>query len=638
MERHEALALLDLSPAARDAEIHHAGEQRRADLEKRIASAPTIALKAKYRAELARVEAAVHALQNTLPADEDFGDLPVSQKIDDADDAPEESVPEAPDRSQRPPPRRPGGDSPPSRPAPERSGSRSAPSRPPPPPSGRSRPPRRTETSVDPPSAPDSTPPERERVVRQRPAWVPWASAAAAAAAATGCAWLVWSYWWLPRQAAETGALAADVLSQVMAVPAGIQDPAEKMRACAWTAAALGDLGDSQGAEQLLGQARVLLANFQPGTIRNAFECRLIAAQAAKGDVEGALGRLQEIQRQREEAQRASMKLEIGTRAAGATPAAPSASATLIVPVYEDEARRAIAIALARSGHWQQAVDLAGLMADDRCACDALAAAAKALHALGEKEETITVLQTLKNRAARIPEAAQKAAMLCLVAERIQEFVGRSQSDQTKKFVTDALNAAAPGFSNGPPSAASLVAQVRTLRTRWKIKDRQDFDKRMVDITSQAGLLLAPGSQSNPQPDFAARAEVYAALALAWSEAGEEEKAERYIADALGAVNQIQSAAAAAAGNYPREKALAAVLRSLAEMGHHDQAEELRRTMTVQDMVAATGESQAYWLGRHGARERGQEFLRTVPDGEARCRAYVAFQYGVRQAPLERWW
>lgn len=658
MDRNQALAILDLPPSAGETEIHRQCEQRRAELEKRVANAPTFPLKAKYRTELARLEEALEALQTAAQTDEGLHELPVIDKQFETGrslgfgEALEQRQTKAEQPSSSPARRQPPsreGDNSPSKPASE---GRRPPQRPDDVPAS-SAPGKRSLPAPPARSAPmapapveSATPEEIENdtpavPAPPRPAWVKWTLLGAILVFLLGGAYAGWIWWYLPKVARENQATAARLLAAISGQAGSIQDTVPKVRVLAWIAAALGNAEEPAAADNLIAQARSTLSSMSPGSIRSELECHLLIAQAMKGDPTGALAQLTNMQAAREKTAKAPL---IGTGRLSTT--SKTAVGAPLVPIREDEARRGIAVAQAREGQWREAQGTINGIMDDRCACEALAAVAEALAQDGDKTQTTTVLQTLEGRAAKIQDPAVKAALLCTVAERMNHMGGKS--DAKRKFVSEAISAASSGSTlggGGAMASRSALGQARVLRTLWRTKDKAGFEKKIVEVAGLAGMLNGTSGTNNQKPDFAARAEVYAAIALAWSDAGNETNASSAIDAAITAAGQarlpLEPSAAEVSGLVPdlhKQRSLAAVVRALAEMRQFDKAEEVLRQLSSPDEIAAAAESLAYWLGWEGEVERGQTFTSRLPEGEVRCRSVVALQYGVRQAELERWW
>ena len=648
MERQAALSLLDLTDHANETQIHVQFEQKRAHLEDRLAKAPTVALKSKYRAEIARLEQARDVLSQQVAGGSDMGDLPVSQKLD-GEDPPPTTDPSTLPGGRRPPSRR---TDPPAEPA-EASSGRTAPRRRAAEPepviapqfSDHRAPKYPRETSKT--DEPDDT---LEEEITLKPPREPrsakalWALSGGVVLVVTALCFAGWKWWYVPSQQAQRAEdgnrSLSSIVTEVSQMPVENELLHAKVRSLCAMAIALGSTGHGSEAGGLVSDAAKLVSSTDLSLTRNEDECRIIAAQAAKGETQAAITALMTLQGEREKAAR------------GGKPAATNAP-PLRVPLCEDQARRAIAIAQARQGQPEQAIGMVNGISpsNDGVACEALCEIARQFNAAGNKAQAIQTLQSLETRAKRIPDPVQRAPLLAFVAERMSDLLGNTKA---KPFVSEALS----GISSGSSSASGYsdmearkaIAQAVMLPTALRVGSEQKdtYRKKVEDVAALASNLQASTGAIAGQPDFKNRARAYAAVAVAWSELAKhwfsgdaEARAADAIAKAVQAAEQVRPPAQLndqESALDQKEEALVAVVAALAETQKFEQARKIVGGLVLQENLGPASETLAYHLGLAGKTEEAQELLRAIAAGEARVRAAVGLNYGLNGLPLEKWW
>lgn len=634
MQIQEALDLLDLPSGAGDDQITQQVEKRRADLEKRVVSAPTMSLKAKYRAELARLETAISVLQSSSEeVGHDYSDLPVPEKIayDEGDTSEDEYEEDGAESSDLAMPSGPAGRRPPSR------GAALAPS-------GRKRPSRQGVESAAPSmkSAPVSKAvvPKRSPVAKSKvsdgESVEESANRAETPSNSRKLLWVLgtvvvligavtysgWRWWYQPKIAQEQLAAAVAQLRAAEGESANIQEEFPKIRTLSWVSTAYASAGESEAAKRMLTSASGALESFPPGSIRDELACRTFVARAFAGDPEGALQQVTELKQAR-------MNL-MPKEDMGSLDASTSAPVTHYVPLREDEAMKAIAIAFARQGKIKEAREVIDRISDSQRACEALAEVAIQTATI-DKDAATVYFQAIEGRAKQIKDAAAKADLCCLVADRMFSIFGKSESNLA--FVTEALSTASSGTqSTGPVDVGKVLSQARALRTMWTINEKEKFQKQITEVTASAGsLTVIRDNKAVPdQPDHLGRSQAYTAIALAWNEAGDEEMVEQSIDEA------IQHASNAV--DFKRERGLANIVAGLAEMRRFEHAMKIFNQLNTPDQKAIAGEALSYWLGWEGLIEEAKDLANQLPSGEPRCRGFVALNYGLRHTELERWW
>lgn len=682
MERHAALALLDLSDHATEAQVLSRAEARRADLEERLAKAPIMALKAKYRNEIERVKLAQEVLTAQVTGGSDFDDLPVGQKID-LESMPHPAAREAqpaggtnghaggrrpPERRAAPeshtadpePPSTPSGRRPPERRSTATNGSRPhsrvdteeedyghdgvSGRRPPPRPS----PERPRRTPVQDPVEDEYFEEQTRRPVHQREPMRPgvfWSIISTVVLVVAGIGWAGWQYWWVPGQLGDKAQAAHRALSSVggdvSSMPVQGELVHARTRALCQMAIAMGSTGHTAEASSFITEATNLVNESIEGATKNEDRCRVIAAQAAAGNTQAAISALMTMQADREKADRK------GRPAAANAP--PSRT-----PVHEDLARRAIAIAQARQGQPDQAMRLVEGISqnNDVLACEALAEIARQFMAKKEKAQAMQTLQTLETRAKRVSDPARRAPLLTFVAERMYAMQG---STQAKQWVSDALSgitSGSGGSSSGYPDfeARKAIAQALMLPTLLRAggEQKETYRKKVEDVSALAANLQSTMGAISGQPDFQNRAIAYSHVAVAWNELGKrwfagdaKLRAEDAVAKARQAAEQVRPPAQT--GNDEatidkKEEALVPIINALAVMQDFDQARRLSQSLTLVENQGPAAEAVAYNLGQSGLAEEGQDYVRSLTGGEPRIRAAIGLHYGLQGLPLEKWW
>lgn len=664
MERHTALSLLDLPDYANEAQIMASAERKRAELEERLAKAPIMALKAKYRSEIERVKLAVDVLTAEVTSGSEFEDLPVSQKIDTENYAVEPPT----SRSQA------GG-----RPPPERLGPHDADRSPYEPSSGRA-PPQRRGASVPPPLPSNvdyrgdvigRRPPSRMAKkatqagshlqeqdeyleegqgtpLRQRDPMNPkvfWSTMAAVVVLVAGIGYAAWRFWWMPGQFAERAEAGHSVLSGVSGDLSSLPMQGElvhaKARALCQMAISMGSTDHRTEAGSFITEATNIINELPEGATKNEDTCRLIASQAAVGNMQAAVTALVTMQSEREKAERK------GRPAAANAP--PSRT-----PVHEDLARRAIAMALARQGQPEQALRLVESISqnNDTLACEALGEIARQFIARKDNAQALQTLQAMETRAKRVSDPIRRAPLLTFVAERMYAMQGAAKA---KQWVSDALSgitSGSGGSASGYPDyeARKAIAQALMLPTQLRAggEQKDTYRKKLEDVTALAANLQATMGAISGTPDFQNRAIAYSHVAVAWHELGKRwfsgdanDRAADAIAKALQAVEQVRPPAEAdlaEAAIDKKEEALVAIISALAVMHQFEQARSLSQNLTLAENQGPAAEAIAYHLGQSGHVEEGQTYVRSLVAGEPRIRAAIGLHYGLNALPLEKWW
>lgn len=680
MERHAALALLDLPDHATESQVLSRAETKRAELEERLAKAPIMALKAKYRSEIERVALAKDVLTAEVTAGSDFDDLPVGQKID------LENVPQAPVREdltpgyangsgRRPPERRGAPEGRMAEPEPPTSSGRRPPERrAPPSPVSRSYDPAEHEDHhgmnggssrrPPPPQPQQRSRPSREepveeeeyfeekprRPVRQREPMRPgvfWAIVSTIVLVVAGAGWAGWQFWWVPEQMAKNAEAAHRALSGVTgdigSMPVAGELVHARARALCQMAIAMASTGYSGEASGFISEATNLLNDAMEGATKSQDQCRVIAAQAAAGNTQAAISALMTMQADREKADRK------GRPAAANAP--PSRT-----PVHEDLARRAIAIAQARQGQPDQAMRLVEGISqnNDVLACEALAEIARQFMAAKNKAQAVQTLQALETRAKRVTDPTRRAPLLTFVAERMYALQGAAQA---KQWVSDALGgitSGSGGTSSGYPDfeARKAIAQALMLPTLLRAggEQKDSYRKKVEDVSALAANLQSTMGAISGQPDFQNRAVAYSHVAVAWFELGKrwfsgdaKQRAEDAVVKARQAADQVRPPAQTGNGNDEasidkKEEAIVPIVTALAVMHDFDQARRLSQSLTLAENQGPAAEAVAYHMGQSGLIEEGQSYVRSLTAGEPRVRAAIGLHYGLQGLPLEKWW
>jgi hypothetical protein len=670
MERSAALALLELEEGATESRIHQQVELRLSGLEERLARAPTPTLKTKYRAEISKVNAAKETLLVLSgPSQTTYSDLPVSQKLSVDDDVqPPEAEDRLPASGGRRPPSRPSANKSPAAsegtPAPNgrRQFSRAetaapgvrGPQRPEAEAVGERAPPQRSRPSAGPVDEEDDygeLPPLQEEVVSRpsnpRRTWTIIGVLVLLCAAGVFGGW---KWWYVPREVAAHQEVGSRELINLTPTVLHMSDAGElshgKARALSWLSVALSSTGRGAEASSLIAEANAMLAKSEASFTKDEDQCRLFAAQAAKGECEAAVAALIAMQTNREKLAREGRPL-------------PANAPPPRVPLHEDNARRSIAIAQARHNQVREAVGMVNSISPthDEFACEALAEIARQLVAAGDSQQAIQVVQSLEQRAKKIVDPLVRAPLLAFVAEQMNSLLG---STKAKPFISDALGGMS-SFSSGssgmpPPSdieARKTIAQAIMLPVAMRFggEAKDTYRKKLEDVTAQASNLLASTGTISGQPDFKNRARAYAACAVAWSDLASHwfsgdarARADDAIAKALDCAEQARPPTKVAGAEdalnvqYSKEQALTAVVAALSEMHNFDKAREVIRRIALPENLGPASEVLAYHLGKAGRVDEGEALVRDIPEGEPRVRAAIGFHYGLNQLPLERWW
>jgi hypothetical protein len=656
MERHTALAFLDLSGHATEHEIISAAEKKRSGLEERIARAPIMNLKVKYRNEITLVDEALKVLTEQAIAGSDWSDLPVGQKIEVDTQAFNSQPPEAMPGGRRPPERP---SSLPSETAPK---GRTPPNRPPiePPPfdstevdsrnTGR-RPPVRpgnTATNDDGLESSDNEPPPIREPKPPRPPLSPkvfWSILGGAASIILLMGWSIWQFWYLPAQTSARAQLGHQSLATTSGDLSSMPTEGElvhaKIRAICQMAIALGSTGHEAEGSGFLSEASTLIGELPEGPSKSESACRLVSAQAATGNASTALANLTTMQMEREKAERKGR------------PIGPNAPPPR-VPVYEDVARRSIAIALARKGQPDQASRLIQSVSQNNedLACEALNEIARAFMASGDQAQALQALQALETKAKLIGDPVRKAPMLGFVAERMYAMLG---STKAKQWVTDALNGINSNSSSssaGYPdiNARKAIAQAITLPIQLRVggEQKDTYRKKVEDISSLAATMQAVSGAISGQPDYLNRATAYSHIAVAWYELAKrwfsgdaKDRAADAIKKALEAAEQVRPPAVTDSPESiidKKEEALVPIIAALATMREFEQARNHFQNLSLAENQGPAAEMIAHQLGLAGQIEEGGSFIRSIVGGEPRLRAAIGLQYGLHNLPLEKWW
>lgn len=657
MDRETALALLDLPASAGETEIQRRVEQRRAEFEERVHKAATMSLKGKYRKQIDELLQAEEVLLSGDTGFDGLNELPVAGKVSEDDPYTSQgrsrgAPPPVPEMPSGPPPVPPtesrrGG----LPPVPGRSRAAT-----PPPPRGAVPPSNNRRHQDYPDIEGGEVPPiEPEPSRPPRPAWLLWTVIGGALLFLGGLSWAAWEFGIEPGKVADRKKTGVSVLTSVAPTIINISSAPDsnpskakanqdelahmKARALSWTVVALATTGNLAEASTYLGEVETLITPMT-GLSSTTDRCRYIAALAATGDITKAVSALLAIQQEREGAFR--QKNPGGTL----TPLPPTKQ--------QDDARRSIAIAQARQpGQWQAARGTVNAILDDERACQALQEIVRQLIAANNEKDAISETQTLQNRAKKVADPSARAPLLVFVATQMRVLLGVSKS---KKDVTDAFGSSS-GSSLSNTGYADMEARkvlgdalMLPARLRLAVDKKDDYRRRLEDVFAAASNLQGSTGAITRQADFANRARIYAALAVAWWELGKgwfsgssRERAQDMITKAVAAAEQAKPRAESTDGGTPsaqliKDQSLAAVVEALAEMQQFDQAGQIISRMVDPAPLGEAGEAVAYHMGLTGQSDQARAFIDKLPEGEPRCRAAVALHYGLHKLPLERWW
>lgn len=625
MDRSQALALLDLPPSATPADIKYRHEERRAAVEDRILTAPTAALKSKYRSQLNEFELAWEVLtaRSAEASAEGIEELPAARKstYTDTSGELEAQVSQAGAGHVRPPPTPPanGVRMPPVRPvrpAPEPPGGK-PPLTAPVPLGGRSP---RTPPRAPGRDAPDEAEPKPLAARLPRPAWHKWAGAGVLALLAAGG--FVWWYLasYLPEKAEERRLDSVAQLGSAQTEAGRIDSLEGKCTAMAWTAAALAAAGDKQSASVLRQQASAALAELEKKAEldhqKPAVKCRLAVVDAALGDMAGAGAALKPV---------------------AATPgAAPSH-----LLAWEAKAAGGIARWLARQGKYREALTAADTLqgaANTSDACSALAFILARLEAGGDKRQALAVAGKLLDRASLAPEPDVKARYSSTALQAMARSGGKAK---VKSLAASVANTRSSGREDGGAAKAVALAQAHGVALLSATGDKNTAKQRLGEARSAASNLalqqdvaeaMAQLAQAAHALDEKSSAELLQAAKDASAHVGSAPAA------LLGGEAAVTAGTPAASASRQRDLALAAVVVAAARTGRFAQAIEWYGQMQTDEGRTRAAEELTNALALAGRAPDAEPIIAAISDPGGRCRAWIALSAGTRGELPDPWW